>query len=351
MMCIGNDRSNFGLKYSNVISWSNVNPNFDNAVYQNTFSYPKGRRVVRQIATSLPNETIAPVLNNLTLMDEIYESLVDANLGNSLFDNTKWIYVGKTNRYSMFDDTNILPTINNTPYTVGAGSPFIPPVSGNGIAYTFFMNERINSIALNGIKNVKKVRIRLYGVVGVDVVLKFDESFTLEEKAGYGLNITDWHSYFFEVAKDKTQLIIYNIPDNINFGDIMDVMFDVKDGSKPVYVDNILMGQSFKLGTTRYGVKLGIDDFSRKEVDQFGTTTLVKRNFARRVDATLNVKKGDIDAVYNFLTSNRATNVMWVIDKGMTSVNVFGWWANFDIVFEDYDFQVMSLEIKSLSEF
>ena len=72
-------------------------------------------------------------------------------------------------------------------------------------------------------------------------------------------------------------------------------------GITAVACSTLVVGTAYTLGDTRYGAKLNIIDYSRKETDAFGVTTFVRRAFSKRITATLRLPTGQINKIQQVL--------------------------------------------------
>ena len=66
-------------------------------------------------------------------------------------------------------------------------------------------------------------------------------------------------------------------------------------------------GGEIVLGTVEATPTISLVDYSRRETDEFGVTTVVKRGFARRMSVRLAVPFTDVDRVYREAAALRAT--------------------------------------------
>ena len=69
---------------------------------------------------------------------------------------------------------------------------------------------------------------------------------------------------------------------------------------RTVSCGTMALGQTRNLGGTIYGAQGGIQDYSRKETDEFGNYTLVERAYAKRISYRVVRENTQID-VFNAL--------------------------------------------------
>ncbi|WCT75041.1 hypothetical protein PQ455_07450 [Sphingomonas naphthae] len=85
------------------------------------------------------------------------------------------------------------------------------------------------------------------------------------------------------------------------------------------------------LGTTETTPTVGIVDYSRRETDEFGVTTVVQRGFARRMSVRFALPFDQVDGVQRRLADLRATSARWVADDRFASLAVNGFFKDFEL--------------------
>ncbi|NWK96522.1 hypothetical protein DM806_12795 [Sphingobium lactosutens] len=73
-------------------------------------------------------------------------------------------------------------------------------------------------------------------------------------------------------------------------------------------------GAVIEIGATETAPTIGIVDYSRRETDDFGVTTVVPRGFSRTMSVRVKVPTANVDQVQRQLAALRATPVQWVAD-------------------------------------
>lgn len=114
----------------------------------------------------------------------------------------------------------------------------------------------------------------------------------------------------------------------------------------------IAWGQAETMGCTRYGVRSGIRDYSRKEADDFGQVVFVRRAFSKTVSASVEVEKADINRVSDRLYDLRATPLVWIFSEESdyaTPLAVFGFYRDFYSTIETPTLAVYSVEVEGLA--
>ena len=262
----------------------------------------------------------------LTSTHRIYESLLGSNVGNDptvASTPTYWIEVGPTNRWAPFD-TSISTSV----------------VKATSITYTLVPGTPINMLAILNINN---------GTQATVTINSPSQSPTLVYTKTIALNslplVVGWWSWFFGSRVVQTQAIFDDIPP------YSDGIFTITiEGGADLSVGVIMLGQqqTFGLGI-KYGARVGIQDYSRKETNDFGDTVLVQRAFAKRANVDLFLQKFEVDSIQRELSRIRATPVLWILSNDYESTTLFGFYKNFDILINYPEHADCTLEIEGLT--
>jgi hypothetical protein len=283
-------------------------PENDYPVWSSGTTYNEGDRVI------------------LTSTHRVYESLLSGNTGNDptlVSSPTFWIEVGPTNRWAVFDTSVSTQTVqaNNITYTLEPGSPInllaVLNVT-NGTQVTVTMNSPSQSPA--------EVYSKTIDLSGVPLVV-------------------GWWSWFFGTRVAGTQAIFDDIPPYVDGVITVEIL-----GGSDLAVGVIMMGQQqlFGLGI-KYGARVGIQDYSRKETNEFGDTILVQRAFAKRANVDLFLNKFEVDSLQRELSRIRATPCLWILSNDYESTTLFGFYKNFDILINYPEHADCELEIEGLA--
>lgn len=112
----------------------------------------------------------------------------------------------------------------------------------------------------------------------------------------------------------------------------------------------LALGRGYTLGGTLKGSRIGIADYSRKETDEFGTTTLVQRGYAKRLSLEMTLLSGEVQSTFAVLADLRATPAMWVPADGsdLSWLATYGWLKDWGITVQYSRTSLCSLEIEGL---
>lgn len=237
-------------------------------------------------------------------LHEVYESLVDNNLGNTPSTSPlKWIYVSTTNPWLMFDQSVTSQTVNADSISVSLQTTGLVPC-----------------LALLNVSGIE-VRVTMTDVIEGVV---YDRTHTLVSDSG----VDDWYDYFFEPIVRLPDLIITDLP--LYASPIVDVIISAP--GEQVKCGTLILGPATNVGDTEHGASVGIQDFSTKDQDEFGTYSIVKRAYRKRGEFDVTIEKVRVDTLIAFLAGLRATPTLYIGTDGYTSTSIFGFYQDFDLV-------------------
>lgn len=252
-----------------------------------------------------------------------YENLI-AGVNSTLPENTladlapRWLETGPTNRWAMFDDQ-----IGTSSLTGGALSVVVSP-------------GRINSVAL---LEIAASTAEVFIDVGAERV--YSSILNLNE----GNEVRDWYEYFFEPVYEQDSLVLTDLP---MYSDGVLTVNLIRSGGQ-VSCGVLVVGLYVSLGNTQYSPSIGITDYSRKEIDDFGNPTIVKRKYSKRMSTTVTLSPIDVDNVTKELAKYRSTPVVWVGAGSIyTSMIIYGFYKDWDMTIDNSSEASLSLQVEGM---
>lgn len=214
---------------------------------------------------------------------DVYEAL-QATTGNApLISPTYWIKVSATNRWKMFDASNTSQTAN-----------------ADSIAVAVDVDGRADSVVLINV-SAATVRIVQNDTVAGDV---YDQTHSMVASTG----TSGWYSWLFDPVERETELAVTDLLPYLDSR----VTVTATDTGRTVLVGNLVIGQSKRIGGTLYGASMGIQDYSTKDTDDFGNTSITERDYASRGNYTAIVDNDYVARLKALLASYRATPVVYI---------------------------------------
>ncbi len=254
-----------------------------------------------------------------TTTHRIYESVQATNLNHAVTLTAWWIDVGPTNRWAMFDQAVGSVTSQATPLTV---------VIAPGI---------VNSLALLDISATSVTVSMTDGVAGPTV---YNQTFPIHD----GATILDWYMYFFQPLQPQTELIVEGLPP-YSSGRITVAM----TAGTTAACGTLAVGSMIELGGTQYGVSVGIIDYSKKETDTFGVTSVIQRSYAKKIETPVLVENARLDYITRQLASVRATPCVWIASDRYSSLIAFGFYKDWSVNIPYPTHSEMNLTIEGLT--
>lgn len=230
-----------------------------------------------------------------------YESLIGGNVGNSPATSpTQWLDIGPTNRWRMFD-----PATGPRTTASAAIDVTVQPVSP------------LNAIGIVD-ATAASVRVR---VTDASTAVVYDQTM-----AGGGAKV------FTGLPQPSGQRILITI--NPTGG--------------VAAIGKVVVGNIFDLGQTEASPTISITDYSRRETDDFGVTTIVERAWAKRLTMRTRLASTAVDGVQAKLVSLRARPALWVGEASLEPTIAYGFFKDFGIDLQPGETTFCSLSIEGL---
>lgn len=255
--------------------------------------------------------------------NHIYQSLVNSNTGNQPdISPTQWVLIGPDNTHAMFDEQVSTQTVSTTPLEVVVDIGYC-----NSAAF------------LNLVGDTLEVEIT-DGASGPTV---YTQTIDLESTIIY-----DWYMYFFEPFTYLDQVILTDLPPYNNGR--LTMTLSGPSGSD-VKIGELIYGTYYILGSTEHGATAGIIDYSRKETDEFGNTTFVRRAFSKRMTARFMMDNYALTKAQKILSDIRATPAIFIAAEDEVTyapLTVYGFYRDFSIDVAYPTKSYCSIEIEGL---
>lgn len=275
-------------------------------------------------------ETDAPTYNPATVYGvgeqvveghSIYKSAAAANVGNTPSTSpTHWTRMSATNRHKCLDTSNSTQT-----------------VQAATVSYRIRPSQVVTALALLNV-SADSVRVRMIDPVAGTVVDETKSLFGTLKKAS-------WHTWFSRRRRPVRQLLMLGLPSYYG----ADIVVDIT-ASADVMLGVLLLGFAEPWGVgVRFGARMGITDYSKKEPDEYGNVQFVPLDYAKRAAFDLVVPNTEIDALFDELADLRATPVLIIGTTLYACTVIYGWIGDFDILIPYAKFSDCSLELKGLT--
>ena len=243
-------------------------------------------------------------LDKVIYQHKIYQRIV-TGVGTTPpdLDQVNWLDGGYTNRYRMFD--NIISSVSSRT---------------GGIEFTLTPNQVINGIALLNV-NASTVRVVMNDPIEGVV---YDRTKELRSSS----NVIDYYSYFFAPLinlGDLDTAIFLDLPNKPT----ATITVYVSSGVGLVGVGEVVYGVQSIVGRTNYGTSIGITSYSRKEVDEFGNVTVIKRKNSKYADYDVDIDNTNLAFVQRLFQDIDSVPCVFIGNPEMGESIVYGCYSDF----------------------
>ncbi len=257
---------------------------------------------------------------HLVSTHKVYESTIAGNIGNNPASTLQWVEVGPTNRWALFDRSNSTQTVKSTSFFYE-----LAPVNA------------FNAVALLGLTGAQTLRVRVDHTTLGSLYDRTLDLTSLPAQAG-------WWEWFYGERRGPTLAVLADVPGIIG----SELRIDVT-GTTALAAGVLVFGQAKEIGLlVQQGARVGIQDYSRKEVNEFGDTVLVQRAFARRASFDLPIKAELVDEAIDYLASIRATPCLFIAPRYESAV-IYGFYKEFDVNIAYSAVSECSLQVEGLT--
>jgi hypothetical protein len=198
---------------------------------------------------------------------------------------TKWLDLGATNRWKMFDDK------------VGTRT-----TATQKISVELEMTEMVTGLAM------LELDARTVTVTMTDATDGVVYGRTVDLQAA--LSAPDWWEYFFEPFSRRTSAVFVEFP----FYRGARLKIDIEAGAtEQAQCGACLVGQMHSFSkAVAYGATAGIQDYSRKTVDDWGNVQITERAFAKISRWDFMAERRVVDKLFGVLSRMRARPGLYI---------------------------------------
>ena len=242
------------------------------------------------------------VASRVIYQHKVYERVVTgAGTTTPDLDLVNWLYVSATNKYRMFD--NVLYSVSSR---VG------------GIHFTLTPNEVFESIVLLNI-NAYSIRVTVTDPV---LGILYDKTKVLTNVS----DVVDYYTYFTSPLVAKPTTAVFN---DLVISPTASIDVYIEAGSSLVSVGEVVYGVKKVIGRTNYGTAIGIKSYSRKEIDEFGNITVVKRKNSKYCEYDIDIDNYMLSDIQRFFSDIDSVPCVFIGNDNMDELIVYGFYSDF----------------------
>lgn len=266
------------------------------------------------------NAATAYVLEDRVYKDHrVYERIVAGTTATDpADDDVNWVLVGATNGWKMFD-------LENSSRTVG-------PVGNLVFTVTLSASHNIDRITFDNL-DATSIQVEVWNAALT--VKSYDVTVSL-------LSADPDRTWAV-----KRAVVFDGLPDMVSKKVIVTA---TPLSSTKAEIGSMVLGHLRVLGVPQSGFSVGITDFSRMQLDDFGGYSRVVRGYSKRMSGTLLIESDTVDAVIGVLAYNRANVVVWLgIGAEYSSMIMCGFLKNFNITVSGPVHSYCSIDIQGVA--
>lgn len=279
------------------------------------------------VATSVP-ETDHPVYSAATtyangarviLNHRIYESVQDSNVGKDpLASEGWWAKVSPTNRWKPFD-------LSSTTRLQLSGPSY----------YEIKPNTAVSAVMFIDCDGLSSIRVRLIE----DGTTHYDTEHLMRPTP----STPSWFAWTFEQRAPRSRLVVQDLPARPRA--TLRVDFDIT--AAPGWIGTMAFGRAYELGEgVRYGARIGVQDFSRKQRNDYGEMELIRRGNAKTMSLQISVDNKKLDATDMLLTSLTGTPCLWIGSSRFSALSLWGVFTSWSYTVAYYDVTELSVDVE-----
>lgn len=234
---------------------------------------------------------------------------------------TLWIKVGPTNTWALFNGR----TSQSSKFNATA-------------SYRFRFGQAVDAVSAIGLVDVQSIRVRVvdptYGTV-------YDKALTV----GLAPETADWWEWHFGEWTPTGALGLFT---GLPAYPQADVLVDFT-GTTQMEVGNLILGNAKEWGHgVQMGASVGIQDFSKKTLDEFGNRVLVECTYIGWADMSVPIRRGEITAIKNYMARNRARPILFLGSQDIEALNVFGIAKDWSVSIEYFDYSMFAIQLEEV---
>lgn len=237
-----------------------------------------------------------------------------------------WFRTGMINRLKVFDEIIY-------DQAVGSGTP-------NYIDYRIESPTTLTTVALFNVEG-REVRVFLNDKATGTIVDDRTTNLLADDF------VDNWSDYFFEQPNARNEALF----DGLSAYPGIYLTVRVYAPGTEAKVGQIVVGRSYSMGSLNEDSQIGIQDYSRKERDDWGNPMIVERPFSQRAEYDLSILSAEVRKVQTILSRVRARAAVYFDDDDPTNTygtTVFGYFQDFAVNLKVGEFSHMTLEVEGL---
>lgn len=236
----------------------------------------------------------------------------------------RWLQLGATHRWSMFDRVIGTQTIDPG----GHLTVDIAPGPSDGIALLELLGQRVKITVFES----QAANAAIAKIIDVNID---------------GSIIDDVFDFFFAEYQQQRNFVSIDLPSGYWNTRVRVEIF----GSNGAGVGVLAVGRLLPIGATLMGAGVGIINYGKVNSDEFGNREWVEGSFARRITLPIVADRDDLSRIDRQLSSLRSKPAIYIgsVQKQLETFVCYGVYKDLYITVPNYPTVSMNLEIEGLN--
>lgn len=228
---------------------------------------------------------------------KIYESASNSNLGNNPASMPDlWLEVGPTNRWKAFDTSNSTQTVNPS-----------------AMSFTLQPAQAVNALAALNVVGALSIHIKVSHPTLGDIYDKTVSLASLPSAPG-------WWQWHFGLRTAPPLMIATDLPGIPGCTILVEFT-----GTTDLALGVLLVGEQRQVGiAVEQGASASLRDYSTYEENKWGDMVMSPGPYAKDIRLSMPVDIDQVDDVFEYLTTLRATPCLFIGSKRRRLLTAFG---------------------------
>lgn len=249
-----------------------------------------------------------------TDVHKLYKSVVGSNTGNALTDVTKWLYIGTTNRWKMFDGSYQSQTEN-----------------AESIVVVLAPGEIVNVVYLGNVDGVS--------ATVTQTISGYSRTQSLQRHP-----VNNWYDWYYEPLISVGDISFTDIPPHKAASLTITITYTGNAAKCGV----CKVGKRRRIGITHDDLVRKINDYSRANEDDFGNVDLTVGGYSKRLTVNVQMDAGMESEIARLLEAYRATALIFIAAEDVAMAQIYGFLGPWSVPMASSG-KPASIEIKGLT--
>lgn len=238
----------------------------------------------------------------------------------------KWVEVGSTNKWAMFDILRNTASISST----------------TTISIQLMLPDTVDSLAFLGMVNVYNITVKANSS---DLTERYSATFNISERS----TVDTWYEYFYRDFISSASTTLFDLP--TTFGPLtVDITFS---GAVGMQVGSCVAGATTTLGNIQLGATIDSLNFSTVDRDTFGSATLIQRRSVPKTSQRIFIDKNKLASIIALKNALDAVPAVWVgiedtTDPYYEAFVIVGFYRDFTFAIDNPIGASISLELEEI---